>query len=84
MPQPIDIKLDLTKVEFEILPDAAPETYDYDESPVVKALLEGNVVLVPHNTTLAKMYRYAKNRGKTLHKRKINEGFMLWLETSDK
>jgi len=73
--------IELTDVEFEILPASVKLQYvDYADTRVVKTLLEGEAILVPINTSIYKMYRFAKARGFTLHKRKTPEGLVLWLE----
>ena len=75
------IKPDLAEVEYQVLTETHYQGLrDYETSPIVKELLSGSTILVPTNTAIHRMYRFAKTKGLTLHKRKTEDGLVLWLE----
>jgi hypothetical protein len=74
-------KKDLGEIEFKILPTSFKTIItDYENTPAVKALIDGQVILVPHNTTFSKMYRFARVNGYEFHKKKSSMGMILWLD----
>ena len=74
-------KLDLADVEFTIVsPTLKVSISNYENNASVKALLEGEAILVPHNTSLSRMYRFSKSRGYEFHKRKTPDGLVLWMD----
>lgn len=80
----METKVELTEVEFEILPEEIKVQFvDYADTNVVRALLNGEAILVPFNTAIHRMYRFARSKGYVLHKRKSTDGLVLWLEKAD-
>jgi hypothetical protein len=74
-------KPDLADVEFVIVsPTYKVSLSSYENTAPVKALLVGEAILVPFNTSLSRMYRFAKSKNYKFHKRKTPEGLVLWMD----
>jgi len=76
--------IDLAEAEFTVVSPTLKVSFsNYAANDSIKTLLSGEAILVPLNTAIHRMYRFAKSKGYILHRKKVTNGIVLWLEKPD-
>ena len=77
-------KIDINDIEFKIVPpEYARGFIDYENAPIVQTLIEGNIILVGSTTGLYRLFQFLKSKNYKVHKRKIEEGILIWITVID-
>jgi len=78
-------KPNIQDIKFKIVPPEYVQGFiDYEKAPIVQALIEGSIILVPFDTSLYKIFQFLRSKELyKIHKRKIEEGLLVWITINE-
>ena len=73
-------KANINEIEFKVVPPEYAQGFiNYEKAPIIQTLIEGNIILVLSETGLYKLNQFFRSKGYRVHKRKIEEGLLVWV-----